>query len=328
MRPILLIGAPSSKRTRYFMEVAQALGRDARVLSLEKATPEALKGYAVKIDPVEYGSMHLSDLEPAVTEYCSRIMMLQQAAGAVFLNTPAAVCSALDKIQAKKILEDNSVSTTPRIPVQFAGFHQLHGYLLDHRTYRVFLKPNLGSGAMGVLACRFSPDGSRCLLETSLQADRESRLVNSRILRKITDKAEAAHIIDAVLAQPCIVERWIPKSSVNGVAYDLRVLVQFGRVEYTAARGSKGAITNLDLNNHSLSLPELGLPEEALHQAHQLALKAVAAFEGLRVAGVDVLLEAGTLKPYVVEVNGQGDLIHRSIYGDNEIYKNQIKELF
>ena len=38
-----------------------------------------------------------------------------------------------------------------------------------------------------------------------------------------------------------------------------------------------------------------------------------------------MLLEQGTMKPYIIEINGQGDLIYQDIYGENRIYKRQIE---
>ena len=45
------------------------------------------------------------------------------------------------------------------------------------------------------------------------------------------------------------------------------------------------------------------------------------------MAGIDLLLEKGTLRPRVIEMNGQGDLIYRDIYGENRIYREQARIL-
>ena len=45
----------------------------------------------------------------------------------------------------------------------------------------------------------------------------------------------------------------------------------------------------------------------------------------MRSVGVDVLLENGSLRPRVIEMNGQGDLIHQDIYGENAIYARQVR---
>ena len=48
---------------------------------------------------------------------------------------------------------------------------------------------------------------------------------------------------------------------------------------------------------------------------------------GISMAGIDLLLEKGTLRPRVIEMNGQGDLIYRDIYGENRIYREQVRIL-
>ena len=39
---------------------------------------------------------------------------------------------------------------------------------------------------------------------------------------------------------------------------------------------------------------------------------------------MDVLLEKGSLEPRIIEMNAQGDLLHRDVYNENRIYKRQI----
>ena len=60
-----------------------------------------------------------------------------------------------------------------------------------------------------------------------------------------------------------------------------------------------------------------------VEEVERLCLQALACFPGLRSAGVDVLLEKGSLKPRIIEMNGQGDLIYQDIYQDNGIYGHQ-----
>ena len=50
-------------------------------------------------------------------------------------------------------------------------------------------------------------------------------------------------------------------------------------------------------------------------------------FPNLNVAGFDILLEKNTKKPYIIEINSQGDLMYTDIFDNNMIYKNQILEM-
>ncbi|EAT2241859.1 hypothetical protein DB649_23595 [Salmonella enterica] len=51
-------------------------------------------------------------------------------------------------------------------------------------------------------------------------------------------------------------------------------------------------------------------------------------YEGIsqRLAGIDVLLTT-SLTPYVIEINGQGDLIYQDAQQNNLIYQAQIRAM-
>ncbi len=54
-----------------------------------------------------------------------------------------------------------------------------------------------------------------------------------------------------------------------------------------------------------------------------LCNRAMDCYPQLKSAGIDILLEKGSLKPRIIEMNGQGDLIYQDIYADNLIYRRQ-----
>ncbi len=122
-------------------------------------------------------------------------------------------------------------------------------------------------------------------------------------------------------------ERWYPKAAHNGYTYDLRVVLQEQRIDYILARLSKGPITNLHLNNHPLSMEELNLPARTVESVEELCRMAADCFPGLRCAGIDILLEKGSLKPRIIEMNAQGDLIYQDIYHENIIYRRQAERM-
>ena len=59
----------------------------------------------------------------------------------------------------------------------------------------------------------------------------------------------------------------------------------------------------------------------------EVCFQAVSSFSGLHMAGVDILLEKETMRPMVIEMNGQGDLIYQDIYDKNNIYREQVEKL-
>ena len=48
-------------------------------------------------------------------------------------------------------------------------------------------------------------------------------------------------------------------------------------------------------------------------------------YPGLRSAGIDILLEKGHMRPRIIEMNAQGDLIYQDIYHENVIYSHQAR---
>ena len=67
----------------------------------------------------------------------------------------------------------------------------------------------------------------------------------------------------------------------------------------------------------------LGLPAPVLDSVGEICRKAMGCFTGLRSAGIDILLEKGSLKPRIIEMNAQGDLVYQDIYHQNIIYGHQ-----
>lgn len=201
---------------------------------------------------------------------------------------------------------------------------QLLDAMERHRVFQVFLKPVYGSGAAGAAAFRWQPHSGRVVLYTCGMVDSVTgRLVNTKRLRKFTDKNQVFSMVGRLLELDCVAERWYAKAEHDGFSYDLRAVVQDGRMDFLLARLSSGPITNLHLNNHPLSGEELGLPSHIMDEVEQLCIRAAECFPGLRSAGIDILLEKGSLRPRIIELNGQGDLIYQDIFDKNKIYRHQ-----
>ena len=45
------------------------------------------------------------------------------------------------------------------------------------------------------------------------------------------------------------------------------------------------------------------------------------------MAGIDIAFTKNMKTAYIIEINGQGDLIYQDIYNENIIYTNQVKEM-
>ena len=72
----------------------------------------------------------------------------------------------------------------------------------------------------------------------------------------------------------------------------------------------------------------LSITENQMAEIEKICRRAVSSFPGLSMAGIDLLLEKNSGKPYIIEMNGQGDLLYQDIYHENRIYREQAEEAF
>lgn len=322
---IILIGTAGSRRTEYFQKAAAECQAAVTFVDWSEVADADLSGGVVKIDPPSYYTSNLFDMNGQVEAYLTHLKRLE-CRTAHFLNTPAGIGSVLDKFGCKKVLMDHGIPSTEMIAGNIDTVGQLEEAMERCRTYSVFIKPVFCSGAAGVCAYRKMPDGGRETVYTSCCV-RDGELVNTKRMYRLEDGEKIRKLLQSVLSLGVVVERWHPKASFRGKSYDLRVVWQFGKIEFMVARQSGGPITNLHLNNSPLDWRTLGLPERTLADINRVCREAMKLFPGLRAAGIDVLLEQGTLRPRIIEINGQGDLMYQDIFNENTIYRRQIEEL-
>ena len=308
----------------------------------------------LKIDPPLWESCCLDELNILARDYEKKLQWLAELGKKrqiTFLNKPEDILALLDKRACKRRLAEAGIPVTEELDgIGRAVFpmaetldsvgqavlpvaETLDGVgradlLLDsmerRRIFQVFIKPVCGSGAAGAAAFRWQPRSGRMILYTCAMENPETgRLVNTKRLRRFTDRKQVLSMIGRLLELGCIVERWYAKAEHNGFSYDLRAVVQDGRMDFILARLSSGPITNLHLNNHPLKRDALGLPRHVMEDVEQLCIRAAGCYPELRSVGIDVLLEKGSLRPRIIELNGQGDLIYQDIYDQNRIYLHQ-----
>lgn len=335
---ITLLGYAETKRTKYFLKAAQALGITVVFRELPQLVKAISAGHIkdflgqnnciIKIDPPEFNSYYVDDLPRCLASYERCLYALQDCQGLAFLNRPAEILHMLDKLACKKRLQAANLSVSPLVAAHVPDYLTLKEILCERQNYNVFIKLNKGSGACGVIAYRFNPKRGQAMAYTSLDAI-DGRLVNTKKLRRFTEEKGIQIIVDQLCQQGVLVERWIPKMKYQNAGYDLRVVYQFGRMAYMIGRqSSSGPITNLHLNNEALAVEKLGLSEATVAAVTSLCAKAMDCYQGeVHCAGIDILLEKGSMKPYIIEMNGQGDLLYQDIYQENSVYKMQLREM-
>ena len=149
---------------------------------------------------------------------------------------------------------------------------------------------------------------------------------NEKRICRLTNRKEIAVLAEEVMRCGAVLEEWMVKEKLEGENYDLRVVCREDEVDYVVVRCSKGAITNLHLNNKARLFGELSLAPSVREELFCRSIAATRAL-GLRYAGIDVLIARNTDTPYIIEVNGQGDHIYQDMFTENKIYTNQIRTI-
>ncbi len=350
-----------TKRTTYFMKAAHELGLTVRFLPycdmachgnlLPDAAVKALSlshdtPVFCKIDPPSYdfaktSLSEISGMHKAAANYLAWLSLLPPPSKRLrYLNSPEAISQLLNKCSCKKILMDAGVPVTPLLTEDMApvtDYEKLKQTMQKQHCFSVFVKPNFASGAAGILAYRFHPKTGREQLYTSacLSASPSGgeQLINTKKLVSYHDSQTIQKLFSKILPLGTIIERWIPKAEYGNLKYDLRILWQFGSIAFITVRQSKSPITNLHLNNLPLAAESPGMLPECLHitrkqiaEIEEICHRAVSSIPGLSMAGIDLLLEKNSKKPYIIEMNGQGDLLYQDIYHENKIYQQQAEK--
>ncbi len=346
MRQLCLLGNPGSRRTVFLEQAAAQAGTAFCFLDWKdwehaaelwgRAEAEQETDWFVKIDPPLWDSCCLKELDGLTLEYrqhLAELYRLAQSISVTFWNPPEVIEMLLDKETCKQRLTAAGLPVTETVPLLSgdAGKKDSVKVLLEQMDSmgicQIFLKPIRGSGAAGVSALRVQPRTGRMALYTCAALHPVYGLVNTRHLRRISDRREITELLGEILGLGCMAERWYAKAEHQGFSYDLRVVVQEGRMDYVLARLSRGPITNLHLNNHPLETEALGLAPKVMASVRALCLQAMACFPALRSAGIDILLEKGSLRPRIIEMNAQGDLIYQDIFQENRIYRRQAERM-
>lgn len=336
MRQTALLGNADTKRTDYFRQTAKKAGLPICFADWNdwerqwESLPET--ELFLKIDPPLWKSCSLEELDSLTEDYKKKLDKLAKAADACkieYFNHPLAIAELLDKRACKKKLKQNGLPVTESLEAaeeeapNRLSVETLLAMMERRGIHQVFIKPVNGSGAAGVSAFRWQPRTGRMMLYTCSLEQEGIGLVNTKRLRCFSKPGETVSLLNRLLSLDCIVERWYAKEEYEGYSYDLRAVVQENEVDFLLARLSKGPITNLHLNNHPMEAGMLGLPAPVLESVGEICRKAMGCFTGLRSAGIDILLEKGSLKPRIIEMNAQGDLIYQDIYHQNLIYGHQ-----
>ncbi|GGD66418.1 STM4014 family protein [Paenibacillus nasutitermitis] len=242
-------------------------------------------------------------------------------------NAPADIAGMFDKRHTHRVLTAAGVSV-PRqleIPEALPDYWTLHETMCRKRMHRVFVKLAAGSGACGIMAYQINPTTGEELAITTIGVDhfisRPPQFYNALKLRRYTDTPTIRLIVNWLLSHGAHVEQWVAKAAYGDRTFDLRQLVVAGAACHCVGRVSRTPITNLHLRSVRMSPDELGLSATTKEAVRECAESALKAFSRSSIAGVDVVLSSGSMKPYVVDVNPFGDLLYNVLYQGVDPYE-------
>ena len=241
------------------------------------------------------------------------------------IGAPRDLVTLFDKTRCHAACIEHGIRVPPS-PGRIGGYDTLRAAMTEHDMPRVFVKPNAGSSASGVLAYETASGGREQMtaaLEVRQTADGPA-LYNNRRIRRYTDHGTIQAVIDCLARDGVHVERWIPKPSFDGHVWDLRVLTIAGRARHRVARLSRTPLTNLHLLNRRESVERLGLAPDVVAAIEATAMQIAALFSDSLHVGIDILVPRNAA-PLVLEVNAFGDLLPGLEHDGEAVYEAEIK---
>lgn len=244
-----------------------------------------------------------------------------------WMNHPEDLLCFFDKRATWQKLHSAGIGCPPSLgPIN--SYDELKKGMEEIGWSQAFVKLAYSSSASGAAAYRYDSRNNREVLYTTMEPVESGGVLlfyNSLKLKKFTKSSEIAPIINRLCHEGAQVERWLPKASFSEKGYDLRILVAGGRAAQRIVRLSKGPMTNLHLGNERLYLPQLGLSSDLEERLLSECERAMALFPRSLYAGVDIMHCRGQEEPYIIEINGFGDLLLNVTHKGESCYGTEIE---
>lgn len=245
--------------------------------------------------------------------------------GARLLTAPDDVATLCDKRRCHAALLHAGVPVPPALP-PVSSYGELRSAMRDAGFHRVFVKQAHGSSASGVLALETAPGRVQATTTVEVAPD---GLFNVLRPRRYRVEGEVAAIVDRLAADGLHVERWLPKTSLDGRVVDVRVVVVAGRPTHLVVRSARGPLTNLHLGNRRGDVDALraAVGPAVWGAALRTCERVAACFPRSLQVGVDLMFLAGGRGHAVAEVNAFGDLLPGVLADGRDTYAAQVDAL-
>ena len=236
-----------------------------------------------------------------------------------FMNAPPAILQAFDKSSCQRLLAEAGVPvpTVLGIPTDFDDVVER---LTSQSISSAFLKLRTSSSSSGVVALRVRRRRGELNVVATSSAHWDGTTFRNRLHQGRTeDLDDIRRLVDFVCREGAVLERWVPKASLDGGVCDVRVVVVGGEATHVVVRqSSTGPMTNLHLGNRRGDLVQFKERAGDAHQELLTAAEEASRTVGLFYAGVDVALTTSFSRPHVFEVNAMGDLLPGLVDENND----------
>jgi glutathione synthase/RimK-type ligase-like ATP-grasp enzyme len=289
------------------------------------------KGGCIISEPNEFGI--IKNMQPWYAGYCNWLQEIQTVITEEQLqwvmNNPADIQLQFNKPECQLWLQKHHVPVPHRL-AGFSNYDELITLMNIHGLHKVFIKPAHASSASGVIAFRKSGNKVQAVTSAEMvQTANGLQLYNSLNVRTYTREQEIAALINHLIPEKIFAEEWLPKATLQGRYFDVRVLTIAGKARHTVLRTSSNVITNLHLGNRRGNMDEFiaAVGTDKLNEIKQRAEQAAACFPNSLYMGIDILLTADLKRTVVLEVNAFGDLLPGLLHEGETCYEAQINAM-
>ena len=240
----------------------------------------------------------------------------------IFQNAPQDIKVMFDKWASHQRFEAAKLPrpATTIAPPDSDGFRQFR----EQFSRRLFLKPRYSSSASGVCAYRWCGDREQLIAPIAIRKSGTNvQFFNSLKVRHYVKPSDINAILNHLLPQGMIAEKWIRKQTISGKRFDFRILVIAGEARHIVARKSIHPMTNLHLGNERADLAVIRqtIGDRVLENCNRLAERATQCFPNSLYAGVDVLVPSKG-EPLICEINAFGDLLPNLLHRGETAYES------
>lgn len=251
---------------------------------------------------------------------------LARVRGACMSADPAEIALCYDKRACSAHLSEHGIAV-PSVLDQPTGFDAVMNTLCSVPGRRIFLKFNHGAGAAGTIALAQGPRGQLAAY-TALILEQGMLFATKRVRRR-SDHDQIRDLVDALVPLDLHTERWLPKAGVGGKSGDPRFVATRSGPPFPVLRLSNTPMTNLHLDAERAPAERLlaRMQPTAVEAVYATSAKAMQAFPGAAMLGLDIAVHADLARHSVLEVNAFGDHVRNVLIRGDTPQDRQIHDV-